>query len=41
MIFLGVGVDDRIIVEGVQQVRDGEKVKYEFRSPDEVLGKSG
>lgn len=30
----GVGVDDRIIVEGVRQVRDGEKVEYEIRSAD-------
>jgi membrane fusion protein (multidrug efflux system) len=30
----GVGVDERIIVEGIRQVRDGEKVKYEFRSVD-------
>jgi membrane fusion protein (multidrug efflux system) len=34
----GVGVDTRIIVEGIRQVRDGEKVKYEFRSPDQILG---
>ena len=35
----GVGVGDRIVVEGILQVRDGEKVKYEFRSPEEVMGK--
>ena len=29
----GVGVDDRIIIEGIRQVRDGEKVEYEFRPP--------
>ncbi len=29
----GVGVDDRIILEGIRQVRDGEKVEYEFRPP--------
>jgi membrane fusion protein (multidrug efflux system) len=29
----GLGVDDRIIVEGARPVRDGEKVKYEFRPP--------
>ncbi len=34
----GVGVDDRIIVEGTQQVRDGEKVKYEYRPPDQLPG---
>jgi membrane fusion protein (multidrug efflux system) len=31
----GVGVGDRIVVEGVRQVRDGEKVEYEFRPPEE------
>ena len=34
----GVGVGDRIVVEGILQVRDGEKVKYEFRSPEDVMG---
>jgi membrane fusion protein (multidrug efflux system) len=29
----GVGVDDRVIFEGIRQVRDGEKVEYEFRPP--------
>ena len=27
----GLGVDDKIVLEGVRQVRDGEKVEYEFR----------
>ncbi len=35
----GVGVDDRIVLEGIRQVRDGEKVEYEFRPPEEVLRK--
>ncbi len=35
----GVGVVDRIVLEGIRQVRDGEKVGYEFRSPGEVIGK--
>jgi membrane fusion protein (multidrug efflux system) len=34
----GLGVDDRLIYEGVRQVRDGEKREFEFRSPDEILG---
>jgi membrane fusion protein (multidrug efflux system) len=34
----GVAVDDRIIFQGTQQVRDGEKVKFEFRPPDQILG---
>jgi RND family efflux transporter MFP subunit len=29
----GLDVDDRIVLKGVRQVRDGEKVKYEFRKP--------
>jgi membrane fusion protein, multidrug efflux system len=33
----GLDVNDRIILEGVRQVRDGEKVKYEFRKPEEVM----
>jgi membrane fusion protein (multidrug efflux system) len=35
----GVGVGDRIVLEGVRQVRDGEKVEYEFRPPEEVMRK--
>jgi membrane fusion protein (multidrug efflux system) len=33
----GLDVNDRIILEGVRQVRDGEKVKYVFRKPEEVM----
>ena len=35
----GLGVDDRIVLEGIRQVRDGEKVEYEFRRPEQVMGK--
>ncbi len=35
----GVGVGDRIVLEGIRQIRDGEKVEYEFRPPEEVLRK--
>jgi membrane fusion protein (multidrug efflux system) len=35
----GVGVGDRIVVEGIRQVRDGEQVNYEFRPFEEVLRK--
>jgi membrane fusion protein (multidrug efflux system) len=35
----GVGVGDRIVLEGIRQVRDGEKVEYEFRPPEEVMRK--
>ena len=33
----GLDVNDRILFEGGRQVRDGEKVEYEFRSPEEVM----
>jgi membrane fusion protein (multidrug efflux system) len=33
----GLDVNDRIVLEGTRQVRDGEKVEYEFRSPEEVM----
>ncbi len=35
----GVSVGDRIVLEGIRQAREGEKVEYEFRSPGEVIGK--
>jgi membrane fusion protein (multidrug efflux system) len=35
----GLKVTDRIVLEGVRQVKDGEKVEEpEYRSPDKVLG---
>jgi hypothetical protein len=33
----GVGVADRIIFEGLRQVRDGDKVKYERKPAQEIL----
>ncbi|MCA9037543.1 MAG: efflux RND transporter periplasmic adaptor subunit, partial [Planctomycetaceae bacterium] len=33
----GLEVDERIVFEGVRQVRDGEEVECEFRSPEEAL----
>jgi membrane fusion protein (multidrug efflux system) len=33
----GPGVDDRIVLEGIRQVREGEKVEFEFRQPELVL----
>jgi membrane fusion protein (multidrug efflux system) len=30
----GLDVNDRIVVEGVRQVKGGEKVEYQFRPPD-------
>jgi membrane fusion protein (multidrug efflux system) len=34
----GLEEGDKIILEGIRQVRDGDTVKYEFRAPEEVLG---
>src|SRR5262249_45693404 len=34
----GLDATDRIVVEGGRQVRDGAKVDYEFRKPEEVIG---
>jgi membrane fusion protein (multidrug efflux system) len=34
----GLDKDDKIILEGIRQVRDGDKIEYEFRAPEEVLG---
>jgi membrane fusion protein (multidrug efflux system) len=33
----GLDVKDKIVLEGVRQVRDGEKVEYEFRKSHEAL----
>ncbi len=33
----GVEVNDKIVLEGVRQVKDGDKVEYEFRSPEEAM----
>ena len=33
----GLDVNDKIVLEGVRQVRDGEKVEYEFRPPEQVI----
>jgi membrane fusion protein (multidrug efflux system) len=33
----GLGANDKIVLDGVSQVRDGEKLEYEFRKPEEVL----
>lgn len=34
----GLNENDKIILEGIRQVRDGDKIEYEFRAPEEVLG---
>ncbi len=33
----GLDVNDKIVLEGVRQVHDGDKVEYEFRKPEEAL----
>ena len=33
----GITTSDKIILEGVRQVRDGDKVEYEYVTPGEAL----
>jgi membrane fusion protein (multidrug efflux system) len=33
----GLGVDDKIVLEGIRQVRDGDSVEYEDRQPEQVV----
>ena len=33
----GLDVNDKIILEGIRQVRDGDKVEFEFEAPEKVL----
>ena len=33
----GLDVNDKIVLEGVREVRDGDKVEFEFRKPEEAL----
>ncbi|WP_165234068.1 efflux RND transporter periplasmic adaptor subunit [Aquisphaera insulae] len=33
----GVEVGDRIVLEGARQIREGQKVEYEFREPEVVM----
>lgn len=35
----GVDVNDKIVLEGVRQIRDGEKVEYEEHRPEDVVAK--
>jgi membrane fusion protein (multidrug efflux system) len=35
----GLKEGEKIILEGIRQVRDGEKIEYDFHDPKEVLGK--
>jgi membrane fusion protein (multidrug efflux system) len=33
----GIKANDKIVLEGVQKVKDGEKIKYDYVSPKEVI----
>jgi len=33
----GLDAHDKIVLEGIRQVRDGEEIHFEFRDPEEVL----
>jgi membrane fusion protein (multidrug efflux system) len=33
----GLEADEKIVLEGIRQVRDGDKAEYEFRRPEQVL----
>jgi membrane fusion protein (multidrug efflux system) len=33
----GLKADDKIVLEGSRQLRDGEKVEFEFRQPEQVM----
>ena len=35
----GLDVKDKIVLEGIREVEEGEKVEYVFRSPEEILKK--
>lgn len=35
----GLDVDDKIVLEGIRQVRDGDKVEYEVQLPEQALAK--
>ena len=34
----GLNVNDKLVVDGIQLIRDGEKVEAEYQEPDEILG---
>jgi membrane fusion protein (multidrug efflux system) len=33
----GISANDKIVLEGIRQIRDGEKVEYEDRKSEEAL----
>ncbi len=33
----GLDANDKVVLDGLRQVREGEKVEYEFRKPEDVL----
>jgi membrane fusion protein, multidrug efflux system len=34
----GLKADDKIVLDGILQVRDGDKTEFEFKAPEEILG---
>ena len=36
LISSGLAVDEKIVLEGIRQIRDGDKVEYEDRKPEDV-----
>jgi membrane fusion protein, multidrug efflux system len=41
VIKFGLDVNDKIVLEGVRQLRDGDRVEYEFRKPEQRLRRRG
>ena len=35
----GVGTDDKIVLEGIRQVRDGDKVEFEVQQSEQVASR--
>ena len=33
----GITVNDKILLEGLQRVKNGEKIEYDFKKPEEVI----
>ena len=33
----GISINDKIVLEGIQKAKDGEKIKYEYKQPKQVI----
>ena len=33
----GLNANERIVLEGIRQVKDGDEVEYEYRTPEQTL----